>query len=298
MSKNNHRGVFDNACLVQFSTSLWQCSKMLDQHVMHRIGENTQWLRGRKYIINPELLGPCRTAVHQARDMLKRFGLPFPITSIYLIPKESVQVVDERLTFYKNRYWEKFKEFEALYDEAREEAKKNLGELFNETDYPVNIATRFNFEWRYLTITLPGKTSVLTPEIYEREKKKFLDLMEETKELAMTALREEFGAIVHHLVDRLGNSNGKPKTINGSMFNKLKTFLEDMGSRNIFQDETLIQLTEEAKAVIEGVSPYGLKYNPNLRDEIKKSMADLKDAIDASIEEMPRRQIRVLGMDA
>ncbi len=37
---------------------------------------------------------------------------------------------------------------------------------------------------------VPGKSGILSPELYEREKEKFHTLMEETRELATVALRE------------------------------------------------------------------------------------------------------------
>jgi hypothetical protein len=289
----NYKDVFQKACLIQLSSSHWQGSRMLDQGVMEKLGDNSAWLRGRKYLINPELLGPIRTAVHQARNMVQKFSLPFPITSLYLIPKESLAVVDERLQAYKNRFWEKVAEFEAVYEPAREEARISLGELFNEADYPINIASKFKFDWRFLVLTVPSKSKILTPEIYEREKEKFQTLMEETREMAMIALREEFAQIIHFLVDRLSNNGGKPKTLNGSMFNKLHEFIEDMSTRNIFEDERLTELCEQARSVIGGISPYGLKYNETMREKIRGEMAVLQEAINTAIEDMPRRKIRL-----
>jgi hypothetical protein len=191
------------------------------------------------FLINPELLGPIKTAVHQARNNIKKFALPFPITSIYLVPKDNLTIVDERLQYYKERFWKKVTEFEALYGEAREEAKSVLGDLFNETDYPADIRTKFRFEHRYLTLGLPGKTSVLNPEIYEREKEKFQSLMEETRELAMVALREEFGQLVTHLTERLNSNDGKPKVLRTAMFNKMHEFSRQfLGKKYIRRPET------------------------------------------------------------
>ena len=80
--------VFQKACLLQLSTSVWTSSRMLEQAIMERIGTNADWLRGRKFLINPELLGPINTTTHQARSLVQKHALPFPITSIYLVPKE------------------------------------------------------------------------------------------------------------------------------------------------------------------------------------------------------------------
>ena len=119
----DHKDIFKKACLIQLSTPTWMGSKGLEQRIMEKIGDNTEWLRGRKFLINPELLGPIHTAVHQARNMIQKHALPFPITSIYLVPKESLSLIDGRLQDFKERFWVRVAEFEEQYELARQEAK-------------------------------------------------------------------------------------------------------------------------------------------------------------------------------
>jgi len=175
--EEDYGNVFQKACLIQLSTSVWMGSKMLDQNLMSKVSQNSEWLRGRKFLINPELLGPLHTSTHQARNLVQQYSLPFPITSLYLIPKESLAFVDERLAYQKNLFQQKANAFLGTYELAIAEAKRNLGSLFNEADYPVNISSKFKFEWRFLTLDIPGRGSVLSPEVYEREKVKFLEMM-------------------------------------------------------------------------------------------------------------------------
>lgn len=284
--------IFKKACLIQMTSSVWQCSRVLNQKVLaQKIGNDNEWLRGRKFLVNPELLGPVKTAIQQSRNTVKKYTLPFPITSIYLIPKESLVTVDEQLHQFKDRFWQKVYDFEALYDAGREEAKSVLGDLFNKTDYPANIRSKFKFDWRYFEISTPSKSKILTPQIYEREKEKFISLMDETRELSITALRSEFGAVISNLVDRLTADDDKPKQISNTMFNKLHEFLNDFSTRNIFEDEELKAMTEEAKAIVSGVSPYGLRYNDVLQKEITNKMEELNNSITEAIEDMPRRKL-------
>ncbi len=291
---DDYKDIFNRACLIQLSSSVWQSSRVLNQKVLaQKIGQDNEWLRGRKFLINPELLGPIKTAVQQARKTVQKYSLPFPITSIYLIPKESLAQIDERLQYFKDRFWDKVQDFEALYDVGREEAAAVLDDLFNESDYPTDIIQKFKFDWRYFELSTPGKSKILSPEVYQREKEKFMNLMDETRELSMTALREEFSGVVTNLVDRLTNNNGKPKVISSGMFNKLHEFLDDFSTRNIFEDEKLIELTEEAKSVVSGISPYGLKYNDVMRKQIANGMTNLSEAIADAIEDMPRRKLKM-----
>lgn len=291
---DNHKDIFEKACLIQFSSSVWQSSRVLNHDVLaQKIGQENEWLRGRKFLINPELLGPIKTAIQQARKTIQKHSLPFPISSIYLVPKESLSEIDDKMQYFKERFWEKVDNFEAMYETGREEAKSVLGDLFNESDYPTDIMSKFNFEWRYFEMSTPGKSKVLSPEIYKREKEKFINLMDETRELAMVALREEFSGVISNLVDRLNSKEGTPKVISNGMFNKLNEFLDEFSTRNIFMDEKLIELTEEAKQLINGASPYGLKYNDVMRKKIANGMSDLTQSISEAIQDMPRRKLRI-----
>lgn len=291
---DDHKKLFQKACLIQLSTSVWQCTKVLNEKTLvQKLGQDNEWLRGRKFLINPELLGPVKTAVQQARKTIQKYSLPFPITSIYLIPKESLGEINERMEYYKTRFWNKAITFEALYESAREEAESVLENLFNEADYPADILTKFKFEWRYFEVSTPSKSKILTPEIYEREKEKFIRLMDETRELSMTALRTEFGAVVSNLVNRLTGDHGKPKQITNTMFNKLHEFIEDFSTRNLFKDEDLKAMTEEAKAIVFGISPYALKYNDVLQKKISSKMEELNSSISEAIKDIPRRKLKL-----
>jgi preprotein translocase subunit Sec63 len=96
-------------------------------------------------------------------------------------------------------------------------------------------------------------------------------------------------------IEKLDKDSAQPKVIKSSMFNKMQDFLDDFGARNIFEDELLVELSQQARDLIEGVSPAGIKKNDVMRKRIKNEMNELKSAIDVAIEDMPRRKIRMAG---
>ncbi len=295
MENMDYTDVFQKACLIQLSTSVWQGCCKLDKGVLKRIGENSDWLKGSKDLVNQELLGPVRKIAGQARTEIIKHSLPFPINSVYLISKEALTKVDEKLQTYKEDFWDRVQDFEVLFEMAKEEALGYLGDLYNEADYPMDITRKFRFEWRFLILDIPGKSTLLPPEIYEREKEKFQSMMDETRELAISALREEFGKIVNGLADKLNKDGAKPKVIKSSMFNKMRDFLDDFGTKNIFEDNMLVELSDQARNLIEGVSTGGVKPNDIMLQKIKNEMNQLKSAIDGAIEDMPRRKIRMVA---
>jgi len=295
MDQTDYTDVFRKACLIQLSTSVWQGCCKLDRNVLERVGNNSNWLKGSKDLVNKDLLAPVRKIASQARNEIRKHALPFPINSVYLVSKESLAGVDAKLQEQKAQFWEKVHDFELLFEMAKEEARDYLGELYNEADYPMDILRKFHFDWRFLVLEVPGRSSILPPEIYEREKEKFQTLMQETRDLAINALREEFSQIVHRLAEKLDKDGAQPQVIKRSMFSRLKDFLDDFGDRNIFEDDVLVELAQQARGLIDGVSPAGIKKNDVMRKRIKKEMNDLRSSIDAAMEDMPRRKIRMAG---
>jgi gas vesicle protein len=59
----------------------------------------------------------------------------------------------------------------------------------------------------------------------------------------------------------------------------------------------LRELAEEAKSVINNADSNSLKYSESLRNHIHDQMSQLKDSIDESIEDIPRRRIRMENTD-
>jgi len=284
---------FKRACLVQLATSCWIGSKTLNPSIMDNLG-NGEWLKGRKLLISPDLLGPIKTSIQQARKLLARYALPFPIAGLHLCPKDIIDEIDNRLEMLKSEFMSKVETFAAFYEDAREEAKNALGDLFSETDYPQDIKQKFRFTWSFVVLDVPSKASFLSPDVYQKEKQKFQDLMAETRELAMAALREEFGEIINHLSDKITGGD-KPKVIRSNMTNRINEFLDGFADRNLFADDKLSALVEEARGLVKTINgnSYGVQYNDVLRQKFTKDFNTLKASIDAAIEEMPRRRIHL-----
>ena len=46
----------------------------------------------------------------------------------------------------------------ALSHHRFKKARESLGHLFNEADYPIDVRRKFRFEWRFITMDVPGKS--------------------------------------------------------------------------------------------------------------------------------------------
>ena len=93
--------IFKEACLIQLSTSCWQGSRSIDPAIMEQIG-NSDWVRGRKYLVDQEALAPIRSVINRSRKELDLMALPFPISGLTLVPKDCLARVEAKLTEYKD----------------------------------------------------------------------------------------------------------------------------------------------------------------------------------------------------
>lgn len=280
--------VFQKGCLLQLNSSCWTGSKALEPSTVKKLGESG-WLRGKKHLVDPEYLGPIKGTIQKARKHLYKLALPFPLTAMTLVPKENVTAIESGLVEIQSEFLAKTEEFARVYESARHEAHKVLGSMFNPTDYPADIRGRFKFEWRYLVLSLPSQTEVLTPDIYAQEVQKFDKLVDEARHLAMLALREEFAGLVNHLVSRLSNNGSKPKILKCSMVENINEFLESFRSRDMFEDLELQMFVKHAGDIISTIeSPFALKYDEGLRDTVREKMNALKLEIDDSITTLDR----------
>ena len=281
--------IFQKACLLQLCIKVWTGAKKLDPIYMEHLGQS-DWLKGRKHLIDPEYLSPIKTTAGKARAFVKKHALPFPINGLQLVPKDSISYIESNLLEYEHMFSSDLRRLLSVFDDAVANARMVLGDLFDPLDYPQDLKSRFGFSWQYVQLSLPGQHSVLSPELYQREKDKFIELMDRTRQEAVLALRQEFSELVGNLSDRL-TSSGRPKVLRSSMLDKMNEFLEGFGNRNVFADDQLQELVDNARQVINTVDIQSLKSDESLRESIQQSMESIKDEVDKAIEDAPRRKI-------
>ncbi len=284
--------MFEKGCLVQLSISKWGGVKKIDDNQLAQMTDVHEWLTATKKLVDPESLKPICKVGNAARTYLTSISLPFPIQGMVFIPKEMITRVDQKLEEFKTGFNETVSAFLKDYDKLRETAMVYLEELFNEVDYPVQVEEKFSFGWRFIILDVPnGKSGILSPEIYEREKEKFIQTMEEARTMAIESLREEFASMVERITERFSqNGNGKPKVFKNATVESFYTYFESFKERNIFRDEHLAELVEKAQAVLGGTSAENIRTNDALKESIRQGMAEIESTMATALAR-PRRKI-------
>lgn len=283
--------MFEKGCLVQLSAAVWGATrKVKTERLSDEVSE--KWLSASKKLVDPDSLKPVTKVVNAARSYLAGVTLPFPLQGMAFIPKEMIGRVDEKLELFKGDFHNTVESFLGCYDNLREVAMLNLGDLFNEFDYPLDVKSKFGFTWRFVILDVPnGRHGILAPEVYEREKEKFVRTMEEARELAVESLREEFSGMVQRISERFTNGDhSKPKIFKNGTVENFYEFFETFRERNIFKDEQLAELVERARAILGGRSAESIRSDGYLKERIGSAMRDVESTM-TEIFTMPRRRI-------
>ncbi len=283
---------FDKGCLIQVSSRMWGATRKIQSAHVEKMGAGSEWLNANKKLVDPKALRPLSNVVCNAKNYLAKVSLPFPIQAMVFVPKEMINSIDYNLNQYKGEFDDAVETFKAAYPYLRENAIIHLGELFNESDYPVDVSSRFSFSWRFLTLNVPnGNTRLLAPEVYEREKQKFVETMDEARQMGIEALRIEFAGYVKKLTDRLNtNPDGKPRIFKNGTVNNFYDFFETFKQRNIFEDQGLKELVTQAQAVLSNQTADAIRSDKDLKNSISQEM----NAIEINLDELlsaPRRRI-------
>lgn len=291
--------VFEAASLIQLQTGTWQATKMLNEEEI-RILADPDWVRGKKHLVDPDFLAGPRKIINRSRKYLSQIALPFPVPGLVLVAKDTINAIDYFLSCKKESFFDEVKKIAVKYPEARDLARTYLEpkNLFNERDYPEDIICLYSFTWRYLDITVPAKLQQVAPEIYKRELAQFESLMNEAKEVAVSALYEEVAELVERMVNRLGmDEDGKPRKFRDSLVNNFTEFFETFKDRNIFNSDKLTEIVDRAKTVLNGVSPDALRQYPDFREKVKADMQGVRQMVEEACVDLPRRKFKFDALD-
>lgn len=246
--------IFQQACLLQFTTKAWPGIKKLDAATLQAIGD-PEWVAGHKKLVDREAISKPKAIISNARRSMAALSCPFPIDGLCLINKNLIDTAERRLKEHKTQFNDHVnwivEHYAAIIGRAQA-VLEPLG-LFSELDYPGDISARYEFEWRYIAIQTPGRHSILTPNIYAREEAKFIRMMDEAREQTALALRQELQQLVSHMVERLSpGEDGKEKVFRDSMIQNFQTFFCHFRERNLFNDAELQALVSKAQEVLKG----------------------------------------------
>jgi len=252
-----------------------------------------QYLSARKKLLDTS--HPAYKEVTAVRGRVlaywKGCTLPYPDPGVRLIKQDQVEGFNQQMEEFRTQLDEAVCKLDQHYAELKATARRRLGQLFNESDYPPALTGLFGIDWEFPPIEPPDYLCQLSPALYEQERQRVAGRFEEAVQLAEQAFLSELAKLVSHLTERLTDESGQRKVFRDSAVNNLVEFFQQFKALNIQSNGDLDALVDRAQRVVRGVEAQELRDNDSLRQHVASQLNRVQSSIDAMLVDQPRRRI-------
>jgi hypothetical protein len=188
---------------------------------------------------------------------------------LHVLPIGLVGQVEAKLQEFSERRELMAESFTEKYPELLETAREPLGVLFERADYPTQeqVRARFRMTWNYVTLSTPASLKELSADLFEKERDKIQQKMQDSYEEWRTMLRVGMADLVERLKDSLvPGADGKTKRLTDSSVNRLREFLNTFEFRNVTDDTELAIVSGQLKDLMQGITPEQLRESETLKE--------------------------------
>lgn len=258
-------------------------------------------------IINDPYERACRFLSEVKGTLTGRFGKAQPskiMDGLFVLPETAVAEYREEVNAAKARLeMEYLPAIETDYEAAIERAQTTpvkrggLGPLFSRGDYaPVgDFLAAFQIDCLWLKLGVPeGLPEALRAEFSEELHGRFAQAEEEI----FTTLRTQFAELIEHAADILTpGEDGKPKKFQASTLENIGQFIAVFQDRNIFCDDQLQAVVEQARALMTGVSAEKIRKDGSVREEAARRFGEIRQQLDGLVTIQAGRKFRLAETD-
>jgi hypothetical protein len=222
----------------------------------------------------------------------KGLTLPYPEPGVRLIRQDQVEAFNDHLTGLRTELDAAVARLDERYAELKTVARRRLGQLYRDADYPLSLQGLFGIDWDFPNVEPPDYLLQLNPALYEQERARVVSRFEEAVQLAEQGFIAELGRLVSHLTERLNaGPDGEKKVFRDSAVTNLLEFFDRFRQLNVRSNDQIDALVEQARGLVQGVEAQDLRDNAGLRQHVVRQLAGVQAAIDGMLVDRPRRRI-------
>jgi hypothetical protein len=268
------KDIRERAVLVQFTDRVWRAN-IADQKVSNEVADqkeaqNKKVGTYRKSLISKSALKYRKSIGTEARTFHYENTLPWSDGGFRILPAKNIANYMKNMRDFKKKAEQAEAEFFASYDTHKEEARKILGKLFDEEDYPPLSEVQDKFVLGVTTFPIP-EIKDWRVDIDQKEmdamKKEAVDNITKLQKAAVMDLWQRLYEVVDHLQEKLSNDEG---IFRDSLVGNINKILEALPALNIMDDADLNKVATEVKSKLVKTTPAVLRENPAERKKIHK----------------------------
>lgn len=280
-SKSRHNSIASRAMLSSLRISAWGATRT-DQRVTQEVAQrhNVDAKRAGKYYkhaIDPKTVeyAAIYTVIGAMRARHYYWTLPWAADGSRILPAANFEKYSADMRLLRAEFDRAVAEFCKAFPRLVHAARAELGSLFDQQDYPDDVAGRYRVEISIMPLPDAQDFRVDLPDEAIDEIR--ANIQKEMEATAREAMREPFNRLferVHHIVDRLSD----PKAVfRDSMIEGLRELIDVLPGLNITNDDNLNDFANRAQEMLAKMGDADtLRGMPERRKEIAAEAAQIE----------------------
>lgn len=190
---------------------------------------------------------------------------------IRLVRNSELQNLQDRIAFRNGTLRDAVSEMVSHWDEVKSEARDGLQDLFNPSDYPDDVASRYSIVLEPVNINPPEHLAELNPKLYEEQLRRRDERINVSLVLHDQLMAVEFHSLVSHLSEVLApTADGKKKIFKSSSIDNIREFTSKFRKLSEGTDKELEDLIDQAETILSNSNGDGV-YHPRTAEELRAS---------------------------
>lgn len=275
--------------LVQLNVSQWTARKLdkrVTADVAHQHGATRDAGRYNKVLVARGALAAIAAIVAQARADHAEMSLPWLQDGTRIIPVDLYSRYTATMSRHREAFETAVHEFMHDYDAFKDQAREDLGTLYNPADYPDAHSLRARFGWRINAFPMPSSADFRLDLDKATVAALQADLQADLNAALKTAVGDaatRLHDVARTMADKLAaydpllGKQGNP--FRDSLVNNVRELLDVLPALNITGDATLAKLTDDARDKLAAHDAQALRDDGALRREVSEEAAKIADAM-------------------
>jgi len=228
-----------------------------------------------KTLVDSEYLDKIKKHVNAIRAYHYKMTLPWSDAGPRVLPADAYMDYAYEMQGMKAEFEQTVDAFLADYPAARQEARRILGSLFNEEDYPPTEVVAEKFRIGYSVLPIPSADDFRVGLAEDEVSAIRADIQQANEALLAQTMREVYSRIykvAESFIDRLGEED---KVFRDSLVENARSLRDLLPKFNLTNDPKLNELAEKLDKLCEH-DPNQLRHNWGTKQEVHAAAVDIK----------------------
>ncbi|KWT98451.1 MULTISPECIES: hypothetical protein [unclassified Variovorax] len=263
-----------NAVLVSLNISVWQANRQ-DKKISEQVTDAHQVTDRRLGRFWKSLLPKCQVldTLYAAQRAARTFHYENTLAWMHdgprILPTANYESYMKAMRGFKHQFEVAVLGLIDQYDGIREEARKVLGQLYSESDYPDKQSLKYKYDFDMKVMTMPASEGMLHLGLADKEAQDLCAKLEADMRDTFKRANRRMWEDLHERLERLS-----AKLMDGDAYVREETIaavrdLADLLPRlNVTNDEKLDMLANRLKGSLTNVSAAMVKNDPSARKRV------------------------------